>query len=323
MRPLLPVHLLQKYTAGTATPQEMAEVEAWYAASEAEGSPLDLMSAEEKETLATSIRSRIAVPSAPTVPIRLTVIRPLPRLARIAATVVLVLLAGLGAITYRADEQQLMYANSQKVPLRLTLSDSSVVWLHPGASLTLAPDFGNTTRSLILQGVAFFQVTRDENRPFLVHTKEVFTQVLGTSFTVDATPENHRVDVVVLSGSVRVQQAKSAEYVVLRPTQKARYLPRQHILNVSVSPKNDMSSVWKAETIEFDNTPLRTITQVLSRRFGVPIEVESPGAYGCELTARFTGQHLPAMLEMISKSLELTYELNQNKVLLKGRGCRL
>lgn len=306
-----------------ATPQEVDEVEKWYAACEIDNSPLDSMSAKEEEALSDKIRNRILVPNE-AFQASFIIHRSWMWGARVAATIAVILLAGWVVMKYRAgSSQQLTYFNKLKVPQLVTLTDSSVVWLHPRATLTLARDFGDKTRSLTLSGIAFFQVKRDTHRPFIIHTNEVFTQVLGTSFTIDATSSNQQVDVAVLSGSVKVQKEHSKEHVILLPTQKVRYTHKRREFHASLTPKDDISAVWRPESIEFDNTPLLKITQVLSKRFGVRIDVQDAGLYTCQLTANFTGQNLPAMLEMVSKSLALTYELDQNKIVLRGKGCTL
>ena len=84
------------------------------------------------------------------------------------------------------------------------LPDSSMVWLHPHSSLSyaLSPDH----RSVRLQGEAFFDVRHDERRPFRVYTGDVMTDVLGTSFNVEAYTEEPAVRVSLVQGKVAVEK---------------------------------------------------------------------------------------------------------------------
>jgi transmembrane sensor len=320
MKPLLPKDLLFRYTSGHATPEEREQVERWYASFEEGETPLDTMDASEKEELEETLLRRIR--GTEEQPVKRSFFR--RNWFRAVATLALLgAVAGTWFALTRepAQERVLAFANTQKIPVRAVLEDSSVVWLHPGAELNLDPAFGGNTRLVRLKGMAFFEVKRDEKRPFVILARGLRTQVLGTSFTVDATPTHREVSVTVLTGKVKVQDEQSHEYMILLPKQKARFKREEHVFQVTETPKNDLSNVWKSESVDFEDASVREICRVLGKRYGVKFEAENDQVFNCQLTANFSDHNLPTMLEMLSRSLPLTYEMHEKTILLKGKGC--
>jgi transmembrane sensor len=98
--------------------------------------------------------------------------------------------------------KQLVAANGQMV--NITLADGTKVWLNGGSKLTYPESFRGKKREVMLVGEAFMDVAHDPEKAFIVHTGNVHTQVLGTSFNVKAYPEDSFIKVDVKSGKVAV-----------------------------------------------------------------------------------------------------------------------
>lgn len=318
MKPLLPTDLLERYNAGKASAEEIRRVEQWYESYEGEDSDLDQLSSEEKEQLGRRLYQALPVP--PTESVRAPVLN-WRRALSIASGIAAVVFISFLFWTYKGHPSRpLTYGNTLKELKRVDLPDGSQIWLYPQATLDLDEDFGEQTRSLRLKGTAFFQIKRDENRPFKIYSKGLITQVLGTSFLIDASPAKSKVEVSVLTGKVRLQEDQSKTYLVVRPQQKVYYQKGKEP-KVYKTPEKDVSSVWKKEDFDFNNTPLVEVIQALAQRYGVVFQTENDRMDQCRLTAHFSQQNLPDMLEMISKSLTITYELEGSHVFFKGQGC--
>ncbi|MDQ1090551.1 FecR family protein [Siphonobacter sp. SORGH_AS_1065] len=316
MKPLLPIQLLEKYRDGKASEEEIKRVEDWYESHEKEENPLDELDEQQQWDLGRALYQEIQGQIKPAS--RFSGVR---RWVTIAASIVLIILGGIVFWKFRSqDRAVLAYENTMKNIHRVTLEDGSQVWLYPGAKIDLDADFNQQTRSLRLKGVAFFQIKRDETRPFKIHSKGLLTQVLGTSFLIDASPVHRSVEVSVLTGKVRLQAEQSQTYIVVHPKQKVYYRKGLET-KIYRTPEQDASSVWEKEDFVFDNIPLAEIFQALTQRFGVKFQVENEQMYQCRLTAHLTHQNLPDILEMIAKSLSISYEYDQNHVLFKGPGC--
>ena len=143
--------------------------------------------------------------------------------AAVAAAVALVFfVAGRG--THGASEPQLpleQLANSTPETIHLVLDDGTRVYLSPGAGMSYNVSTLPDRREAWLQGDAYFDVARDENRPFTVHTDNIGVRVLGTAFSVSSSPESSQV--VLERGSVRLLSPEGSSMVTLTPNQKATF----------------------------------------------------------------------------------------------------
>ena len=110
-----------------------------------------------------------------------------------------------GNVTVSAIEQKT--ANGQQREIKL--SDGTVVRLNAGSTITYPKTFSDTLREVTLSGEAFFSVAKNPKCPFIIHTGEIITRVLGTSFNVRAYPENEDVQIAVVEGKVAVNKKQA------------------------------------------------------------------------------------------------------------------
>lgn len=111
---------------------------------------------------------------------------------------------------------------------RSLLPDGTTVWLNAGSKLYYENDFSGDTREVRLEGEAFFDVVKQTDRPFIVHTSGIDIKVLGTSFNVKSYPEDKTVETTLYRGSVKVFREEDSESkaIQLAPNQKL-ILPKQ------------------------------------------------------------------------------------------------
>ena len=103
---------------------------------------------------------------------------------------------------------------------RITLSDGTRVWLNAASVLTFPPVFAGNERKVRLVGEAFFEVTPDTARPFIVATARMDIKVLGTSFNVSVYEDEETVHTTLVKGSVEVQPVQQ-EAIMLKPGEQA------------------------------------------------------------------------------------------------------
>jgi len=158
---------------------------------------------------------------------------------------------------------------------KIILPDSSAVYLGAGSKLRMPDHFAGNTREVELEGEAFFQVTKNPKKPFIIHTGSVQTKVLGTSFKIEAF-RNMPLTVSVATGKVRVDDyaghAAGRSLAVLMPGQKITY---QH--NFAVAGLVDAADVasWKDAKLVFHQRKLKEITRELERWYAVSIAYEN------------------------------------------------
>ncbi|UGU16668.1 FecR domain-containing protein [Sinomicrobium kalidii] len=203
----------------------------------------------------------------------------------------------------------------------ITLEDKTVVKLNAGSSLKFPETFRGNTRNVELTGEAFFEVARNPEKPFVIHSQGLNTTVLGTSFNIRAYPENSAVKITVATGKVRVapeQASPGTKAAFLLPDQQAVFDKQtQQVSTQNVANASFLE--WIDGTIRFDDASLSEAIAVLERWYGVKI-IREGNLENCHITARFEKAELPVVLESITFAKEdLDYEfVSEKTVLLKG-----
>ena len=176
------------------------------------------------------------------------------------------------------------------------LDDGTSVWLAPHSKLEYSSSLTNG-REATLSGKAYFDVARDEARPFSIHSDEITITVLGTSFTVDG----HTGEVSVNSGKVAVTSDTDA--VTLTKGDKASVLDTK--FQVGHTSREDFD--WVNPVLKFDNTPLDQVLKELSLHFQIEIVYKGRTDLSkCPFTATNLND---ASLDQILSILEATYSM--------------
>ena len=160
---------------------------------------------------------------------------------------------------------------AQKDKLQVVLFDGTRVWLNGGSRLKYPSRFAADCREVELFGEAYFEVTKDTLRPFMVRTASAKVEVLGTSFNVSAQAEKECVATLV-EGRVRMQDAEEHK-VVLAPGQQA-------VLDEKGGWKVEEVDVcyftaWKDGKFAFKDAKLETVLKKLARYYGVQFKFEN------------------------------------------------
>lgn len=171
------------------------------------------------------------------------------------------------------EPQYVEISNSDGLPELYLLPDSTKVYLAGGSTVKYPESFNKTERDIELQGEAFFEVKRDETRPFTIHSGSMKTEVLGTSFKVTAF-EGLEQEVAVASGKVSVSavsEGKTSEMALLTGGLKIRYNPQT---GEQTKGEIDTYSLekWKTGTLLFNEEPMSLVAQQLERRYGIQLE---------------------------------------------------
>lgn len=181
-------------------------------------------------------------------------------------------LAGL----QKKDEYSNMFSTIS-VPIggksKIVLPDETVVWLNAGSSLKYRPDFNGQTREVYLDGEGFFDVSKDEEHPFWVHTQHVDVKVFGTEFNVKAYDDDRDVEVNLITGKVNVA-ISNGDDVPLLPNEQLIYQKAGKKWKKAETIAS-RSAWWTSGKLYIDNQSLTDIMKTLERRFDVTIQVQS------------------------------------------------
>jgi transmembrane sensor len=197
------------------------------------------------------------------------------------------------------------------VKSNLTLMDGSKVVLNSGSSLRYIKNFQPDLREIELSGEAYFEVTKDPNRPFIVRTGQISTQVLGTSFNVKAF-ENEAIEVSLLTGLVEVE-VDSDQKINLVPGEALRFQPENKKIQKGKFNK-DKTLAWTQKTIVFDKTQIVEVKRVLENWYGVEIRFMNQPSRDLAISGRFNDQSLKDVLEGLSYSARFQFEIQDDQV---------
>ena len=145
---------------------------------------------------------------------------------------------------------------------RSLLPDGTTVWLNAGSKLSYDDDFTGATREVRLEGEAFFDVVKQPDRPFIVHTSGIDIKVLGTAFNVKSYPEDKTVETTLYRGLVRVFRETESEKkaIQLKPNEKLILAKEAAI------PAQDLSKEVKSPSVKEVLNPGFTIAHIDSTK---------------------------------------------------------
>lgn len=207
-------------------------------------------------------------------------------------------------------------STAERERAQLTLADGTQVWLNKNTRLRYPKKFTDSSRTVYLEGEAFFDVTRNENQPFQIISGEAVTRVLGTSFEVSARPQDTVVIVTVASGVVALAEfsVKNQELVLRKGDQGWLSTASGKVSRANTVNQNTLA--WYTRQIVFENRPLTKVGLLLEDVYQRKVEID-PAIQDLKLTAEFDDQSLEEVLEVIALTLDVQYELADEVVYLK------
>ena len=156
----------------------------------------------------------------------------------------------------------------------IILSDGTKVWLNSKTSLTYPEKFTGERREVILDGEAFFEVTKDATHPFIVKTSSFRVKVLGTSFNINSYKDSFLANTVLESGKIQLQTTEGQNLITLRPGQQAIYTPGTKDLEVRNVAVNEYTS-WRYGLVSMNNVTIQDIVKSLEETYKISIQIDS------------------------------------------------
>ncbi|RBL90229.1 FecR family protein [Chitinophaga flava] len=155
---------------------------------------------------------------------------------------------------------------------RLVLADGTKVWLNAASSIRYPTAFTGKERNVEVTGEAYFEVAANAHQPFIVTVNNTAIQVLGTSFNINAYPEEGHTSATLVSGLIKVNTGQ--ESLLLQPGKTAAVMPNGSTTVSTANLKAVMA--WKDGFFWFENADIKTVMRQLARWYN--IEVEFRGA---------------------------------------------
>ena len=231
-------------------------------------------------------------------------------LIKIAAVVAITL--GGSYFYYQSSlEKELMAMQTITVPagqrINITLVDGTNVWLNARTSLSYPVKFGKNNRQVVLDGEAYFDVTKDKSKPFIVQTNNYNVEVLGTQFDVNAYSETGEFETTLMSGCVKVASASdSTQKITLKPNNKV-FLQDGKLHVTAVDDYNPYR--WKEGLICFKNETFTSIMKDFEKYYGLTIQVKNKNVFKYVYTGKFRQTDgIDYALRVLQKDIKFTYQ---------------
>lgn len=246
------------------------------------------------------------------------------QLLRIAAVLLIAGLMGIFSYQYwsqpqlESEEQSLREISTEKAQrANSTLGDGTRVLLNADSKMTLPSEFASDVREVFLEGEAYFDVASNPEKPFVIHSGASTIRVLGTSFSVRSYPEDEGVRVVVRKGriSFEAEGAKAMEKAILTANELGRYSIKSNQIETQQVDDMELYLSWREGYLKFRETPMHQVAIELERRYGIEVAFRHPAVKEKSLTALLKSRSIRNVLDVIAMSLNVEYELENNKVI--------
>ena len=245
-------------------------------------------------------------------------------------------------ITSRPQPEKLQQVVAQKGSRNKTvLPDGSVVWLNAGSYLSYEGKFTGTKREVSLNGEAFFDVVKQPNRPFIVHTNGIDIEVLGTSFDVKSYAEEKKVEATLIRGLIQITQPgrKSQKPVYLHPNEKlvidlngdellrknavqnvAEVLPvfTLHHLDSTVKTEARTETAWIYDRLQFNGDNFEELARKLERWYNVSIMFEDEGVKQLSFKGSFENETVEQAFAALQTAASFDYTINEREIFIRS-----
>jgi ferric-dicitrate binding protein FerR (iron transport regulator) len=239
--------------------------------------------------------------------------------SKIAAILIIGLLIGISVQYFKKSELVYFTSIAPKGSVsQMVLPDNSIVYLNAGSQLKYTVEGIKGKREVFLDGEAWFDVTKNEKKPFVVHTPFYDVNVLGTQFNVKAYKNDAEITTTLEEGSVQVTSSenfKLAETTVLEPGEQLVYDTQKKTINVK-EVETRMFTAWKDNKLIFINMNLKELFVLLERKYGVDIEVTNDLILDYHYDGTIKDETILEVLDLLKETLPVKYKIEGQTIFI-------
>lgn len=212
--------------------------------------------------------------------------------------------------------------NTLKIPRGgeyfLVLADGTKVWLNSETTLRFPVQFASDVRKVELTGEAYFEVTRNDQVPFIVSSNNQQIKVLGTQFNISSYPDNPSTVTTLVEGSVEVSmEGNPAEKTTLKPNEQSYFSKDENVLlkrDVDVS----QFIAWKDGRFVFQGQTLENIMKTLSKWYDVQVVFANENSKNLKFTGNLERySDFSNILGKIERTNEVEFEIKDKLITIK------
>jgi ferric-dicitrate binding protein FerR (iron transport regulator) len=220
---------------------------------------------------------------------------------------------------------------------RIQLPDGTQVWLNSDSRLVYDESFRGPLREVALQGEAYFDVARDKDHPFVIHTSSIDIKVLGTTLNIRSYGNEKKTETVLIGGSIEVTLLSSPDKkIVLKPNEKLvvsngiapvlyntatpkRHEPQPPVMTLGMAHyrENDSTAtdvLWTRNKLAFDQESLEDVALKLERWYDVKVIIADKSLRRTAYSAVFEDESLRQVMEALRLTGNFRYTINKKTV---------
>jgi len=195
---------------------------------------------------------------------------------------------------------------------KVELADGTQVWLNDGTRLRYPVKFARKERKVFVDGEAYFKVTHNAKRPFIVENPLMTTTVTGTEFNLNAYSQDKYFEATLTRGHISLTSEHINKKVDIKPGQQARLNLENKTFTVNkVNPMQ--YAAWRDGKLIFVDEKLGIAVKKLSRWYNVNIILANEALKEMPITATFQKEQLMQTLNLLKKALPIRYEVTAEK----------
>lgn len=243
-------------------------------------------------------------------------------LLKIAASLLFLAMAGTIYFYFSPSNSEQGFAKTTEHKSEaMSLVDGSIVTLNAHTHLNYFKSNEGKNRKLSLNGEGFFEVAKDTDKPFIINTKNLKIEVLGTSFNVRDYEDQNSAEVYVKSGKVKVQAKRSNQLLILIAGESLLLDKQSQSFRKSKTEQLN-SMAWLEGKLSFKKTPLLQALNDLEKYFGINISLKNESIKECPYTSLFNNPDKDDILATISAAFDLQLKQEGDKTYyLTGGSC--
>ncbi|WP_455587393.1 FecR family protein [Bacteroides sp.] len=323
--------IIAKFLMGKCTEEELIQVNLWIKESDENahklfrmeeiyhlGKERHALSQKRMDMAEKSLYKRIAEEEAKRNR-RLTI----HRWMKYAAIITVILLTGTG-ISYWIGQNDLnnnwmMAVASETSVEEVTLPDGTKVWLNQSAILKYPREFSEKERNVYLEGEAYFEVTKNKARPFIVKSEAMQVKVLGTIFNFKSKKSCNSAEATLIEGEIEVKGNNEEGMIILSPGQKAELNRANKRLTVKQVDAR-LDAVWHDNLIPFEKADIYSIAKTLERFYNVKIilspDLKIENTYSGVLKRK---DSINSVLKSLKNSIPINYKIVGNSIFISAQ----
>ncbi|MGD8780166.1 MAG: FecR domain-containing protein [Ignavibacteria bacterium] len=236
---------------------------------------------------------------------------------RIAASIAFILVVSTILFNYTSifDNKEVIEKWHEKVTKlgeksTLTFLDGTRIVLNAGSKLKYPVSLDDSVRKVYLEGEAYFEVSRNQSKPFVVYAGKVSTFVLGTKFDVKAYPEEDEISVSLIEGKVKVSNKMdgvNGQGIILKPQEQVLVNKITGDESISLFDQVQITG-WKDNNLKFDDEKLSEVIVKIERAYGIKMELADDSLANFKITADFVRDSFWTTIKVIAAIEKLKYK---------------